>query len=129
MLHCESVHLSHTGVYAHGAAGAGQWQRLCQHPHSGSSTFHVKHRFDVQAFTRTVQQEPDNGDAWADIAAVHLQHQRWAPAFKAAAEVLFRSVVGLLCHKRSCDKIAANKRHAAPHLACMFSMCCHGRDR
>lgn len=40
-----------------------------------------------QAFTRTVQQEPDNGDAWANIAAVHLQHQNWRPAFAAAAEV------------------------------------------
>jgi hypothetical protein len=40
-----------------------------------------------QAFTRTVQQEPDNGDAWANIAAVHLQHRTWRPAFVAAAEV------------------------------------------
>ena len=40
-----------------------------------------------QAFTRMVQQEPDNGDAWANIAAVHLQHQNWRPAFAAAAEV------------------------------------------
>ncbi len=40
-----------------------------------------------QAFTRTVQQEPDNGDAWANIAAVHLQKSCWAPAFAAAAEV------------------------------------------
>ena len=41
----------------------------------------------AQAFTRTVQQEPDNGDAWANIAAVHLQHRTWQPAFAAAAEV------------------------------------------
>ena len=40
----------------------------------------------MQAFTRAVQQEPDNGDAWANIAAVHLQRRSWAPAFCAAAE-------------------------------------------
>ena len=38
--------------------------------------------------SKTVQQEPDNGDAWANVAAVHLQNRAWAPAFAAAAEVL-----------------------------------------
>ncbi len=27
----------------------------------------------VQAFSRCAQQEPDNGDAWNNLAAIHLQ--------------------------------------------------------
>ena len=29
-----------------------------------------------QAFTRTVQLEPDNGEAWNNIAAIHMQAGR-----------------------------------------------------
>ena len=45
----------------------------------------------AQAFTRAVQQEPDNGDAWANIAAVHLQRRSWGPGFSAAAEARRRA--------------------------------------
>ncbi len=30
----------------------------------------------VQAFTRCAQQQPDNGDAWNNLAAMHLQVRR-----------------------------------------------------
>ena len=29
----------------------------------------------AQAFTRAAQQDPDNGEAWNNLAAVHLQAQ------------------------------------------------------
>ena len=33
----------------------------------------------LQAFSRCAQQQPDNGDAWNNLAAIHLQVQRCLP--------------------------------------------------
>ena len=33
-----------------------------------------------QAFTRTAQLEPENGEAWNNIAAIHMQAGRHAPS-------------------------------------------------
>ncbi len=42
----------------------------------------------LQAFTRCAQQEPDNGEAWNNLAAIHLQLQRPAEAFNALSEAV-----------------------------------------
>lgn len=42
----------------------------------------------VQAFTRCAQQEPDNGEAWNNIAAIHLQLQHAPEAFSALSEAV-----------------------------------------
>ena len=42
----------------------------------------------MQAFTRCAQQEPDNGEAWNNIAAIHLQLQHAPEAFSALSEAV-----------------------------------------
>ena len=42
----------------------------------------------LQAFTRCAQQEPENGEAWNNLAAIHLQLQRPAEAFNALSEAV-----------------------------------------
>lgn len=42
----------------------------------------------VQAFTRCAHQEPDNGEAWNNIAAIHLQLQHPPQAFSALSEAV-----------------------------------------
>ena len=42
----------------------------------------------MQAFTRCVQQEPDNGEGWNNIAAIHLQLQHAPEAFSALSEAV-----------------------------------------
>ena len=42
----------------------------------------------LQAFTRCAQQEPDNGEAWNNIAAIHLQLQHAPEAFSALSEAV-----------------------------------------
>ena len=42
----------------------------------------------LQAFTRCAQQEPDNGEAWNNLAAIHLQLRRPAEAFNALSEAV-----------------------------------------
>ena len=44
--------------------------------------------FVVQAFTRCAHQEPDNGEAWNNIAAIHLQLQHPPQAFSALSEAV-----------------------------------------
>lgn len=41
-----------------------------------------------QAFTRCAQQEPDNGEAWNNIAAIHLQLHHSPEAFSALSEAV-----------------------------------------
>ena len=41
-----------------------------------------------QAFTRCAQQEPDNGEAWNNIAAIHLQLHHAPEAFSALSEAV-----------------------------------------
>ena len=36
-----------------------------------------------QAFTRSSQLEPDNGEAWNNLAAIHMHLQHWPQAFNA----------------------------------------------
>ena len=42
----------------------------------------------LQALTRCSQQEPDNGEAWNNIAAIHLQLQHAPEAFSALGEAV-----------------------------------------
>ena len=42
----------------------------------------------TQAFTRCAHQEPDNGEAWNNIAAIHLQLQHPPQAFSALSEAV-----------------------------------------
>ena len=42
----------------------------------------------LQAFTRCAQQEPDNGEAWNNIAAIHLQLHHPPEAFSALSEAV-----------------------------------------
>ncbi|KAL3155216.1 hypothetical protein ABBQ32_013155 [Trebouxia sp. C0010 RCD-2024] len=42
----------------------------------------------LQAFTRCAQQEPDNGEAWNNIAAIHLRLQHAPQAFSALGEAV-----------------------------------------
>ena len=42
----------------------------------------------MQAFTRCSQQEPENGEAWNNIAAIHLQLQHAPEAFSALSEAV-----------------------------------------
>ncbi|DBB11777.1 hypothetical protein WJX82_011005 [Trebouxia sp. C0006] len=42
----------------------------------------------LEAFTRCAQQEPDNGEAWNNIAAIHLQLQHAPEAFSALREAV-----------------------------------------
>lgn len=42
----------------------------------------------AQAFTRCSQQEPENGEAWNNIAAIHLQLQHAPEAFSALSEAV-----------------------------------------
>ena len=37
----------------------------------------------LQAFTRSSQLEPDNGEAWNNLAAIHMHLQHWRQAFNA----------------------------------------------
>ena len=46
------------------------------------------HQRALQAFTRCAQQEPDNGEAWNNIAAIHLQLQHAPEAFSALSEAV-----------------------------------------
>jgi tetratricopeptide (TPR) repeat protein len=41
----------------------------------------------LQAFTEVVQQEPEEGDAWANVAAVHMYNKRPEEAYPALIEV------------------------------------------
>ena len=42
----------------------------------------------LQAFTRCAQQEPENGEAWNNIAAIHLQLTHAPEAFSALSEAV-----------------------------------------
>lgn len=42
----------------------------------------------LQAFTEVVQQEPEEGDAWANVAAVHMHNKNPAEAYPALVESL-----------------------------------------
>ena len=44
----------------------------------------------LNAFTEVVQQEPDEGDAWANIAAIHMHSKNPAAAYPALVESLKR---------------------------------------
>lgn len=44
--------------------------------------------YGVQAYTRCAQLEPENGDAWNNLAAVHLQGERWLEAYSALGEAI-----------------------------------------
>lgn len=48
----------------------------------------LNHQRALQAFTRCAQQEPDNGEAWNNIAAIHLQLQHAPEAFSALSEAV-----------------------------------------
>ena len=41
----------------------------------------------LQAFTEVVQQEPEEGDAWANVAAIHMHRKNSAEAYPALVEV------------------------------------------
>lgn len=41
----------------------------------------------MQALTRTVQLEPDNGEAWNNIGALHLKAENFREAYIALQEV------------------------------------------
>jgi len=41
-----------------------------------------------EAFSQVVQQEPEEGEAWANIAATHMPKQKPAKAYPALAEAL-----------------------------------------
>jgi tetratricopeptide (TPR) repeat protein len=43
----------------------------------------------LKAFSEVVQQQPDEGDAWANMAAVHIHEKRPAEAYPALTEVSF----------------------------------------
>lgn len=42
----------------------------------------------LEAFSQVVQQEPEEGEAWANIAAIHMRKQEPAKAYPALAEAL-----------------------------------------
>lgn len=42
----------------------------------------------LQAFSEVVQQEPEEGDAWANVAAIHLHNKNSAEAYPALVEAL-----------------------------------------
>ena len=42
----------------------------------------------TKAFTKVTQLEPENGEAWNNLAAVHLRAERWAPAFSALSQAV-----------------------------------------
>ena len=42
----------------------------------------------AQAFTRAAQQDPDNGEAWNNLAAVHLKVRRCSALWKIACVVM-----------------------------------------
>ena len=81
-----------------------QWVHFQPFPHihvsvGAFSTFHshscisgcilnLSHFAIMQAFTRCAQQEPDNGEAWNNIAAIHLQLQHAPEAFSALSEAV-----------------------------------------
>lgn len=50
---------------------------------------HIAHAFSlwVQALTRTVQLEPDNGEAWNNIGALNLKADNFKEAYIALQEV------------------------------------------
>ena len=41
----------------------------------------------LRAFTEVVQQQPDEGDAWANVAAVHMYRKNPEKAYHALQEV------------------------------------------
>ena len=41
----------------------------------------------LKAFTEVVQQEPEEGDAWANVAAIHMHRKNPAEAYPALLEV------------------------------------------
>jgi tetratricopeptide (TPR) repeat protein len=43
----------------------------------------------LQAFTEVVQQEPEEGDAWANVAAIHMHNKNSGAAYPALNEVCF----------------------------------------
>lgn len=51
-------------------------------------TLHTTLYYLLQAFTRCAQQEPDNGEAWNNIAAIHLQLHHPPEAFSALSEAV-----------------------------------------
>ena len=40
------------------------------------------------AFSRAATEEPENGDAWNNLAALHLRAERWKPAFSALSQAV-----------------------------------------
>lgn len=89
----------------------------------------------LQAFTRCAQQEPDHGEAWNNIAAIHLQLQHPAEAFSALSEAVK--------YKRDSWQTWANYGQAAAQTGnnlpavravqkarlCSFASCCHPGNR
>ncbi len=57
-------------------------------PYICSCSFNHLNFVWLQAFTRCAQQEPDNGEAWNNIAAIHLQLQHAPEAFSALSEAV-----------------------------------------
>ena len=51
----------------------------------------------LNAFSEVVQQEPEEADAWANVAAVHMHNRMPAEAFPALNEVRWTSVVNYAC--------------------------------
>ena len=41
----------------------------------------------MRAFTQVVQQEPEEGDAWANVAAIHMRRRNPSEAYPALIEV------------------------------------------
>jgi cytochrome c-type biogenesis protein CcmH/NrfG len=41
----------------------------------------------LQAFTEVVQQEPEEGDAWANVAAIHMHNRCPEEAYPALVQV------------------------------------------
>jgi Tfp pilus assembly protein PilF len=41
----------------------------------------------LQSFTEVVEQEPEEGDAWANVAAIHMHNKNPSEAYPALNEV------------------------------------------
>ena len=51
----------------------------------------------LRAFTEVVQQEPEEGDAWANVAAIHMHRCNPAEAYPALIEVSIGSIFAFVC--------------------------------
>lgn len=58
---------------------------LCVTPHSlGYACIKEKeYGRALQAFTRSSQLEPENGEAWNNLAAIHMHMRHWKQAYNA----------------------------------------------